>query len=150
MRKFLQKIHGLPEDTRKFFAGLCMLAAGIAFFMLWTSSVPSRLVALTPRPAVGPIARQTAAVSGMAQAAPPAERESGALSPAAGIADTLRGFRGALSGAAASLGARIAGSAPQSAGRSPPPQGFFASVGQGLAAVAEAIYVKLAPWVPPY
>lgn len=129
MRNFLRKIHGLPEEGRKLLAGLCMAVAGIAFFGLWTSFVSSRLVALAPSPASAPAAQGAVGVSDVAQTAPASE--SGALSPAEGIADTLRGFQNAVSGSA-------------------PPQGFFASVGQGLTAVAEAIYMKLAPWVPPY
>lgn len=162
MRSFLQKIHGLPEDARKFFAGICMLAAGIAFFGVWTSFVSSRLVALAPSPAPALTAQDAGGASaisdlpvrstqtGLPAPAPAME----ALSPAAGIADTLRGFQSVISGSAGSLGG-------QQAGQAKPAQGFFASVGeksrvisagiwQMWERIAEYIYRTVSRYVPPY
>ncbi len=150
MGGFLQKIHGLPEEARKLLAGICMLVSAIAFFGVWTSFASSRLVALAPSPASGTAVENPAGISQTARTASVPEPE--ALSPAAGIADTLRGFQSAVSGGASPLGMRPAGQ---------PPQGFFASASQMVKTIAEGIgrmseraaeflYRTAAPYVPPY
>lgn len=137
MKDFLAAIHGLHEDTRKLLAGLTIAVLGIGFVGIWTSFMSSRLVVLgTPAQkaaaggAAAPVARRLSP-SELAQ-----ERRE-PLSPAAGIAASVSDAGRFLARGKKDEAKGIVG-------------GFFASVGQGLAAVAEAIYMKLAPWVPPY
>lgn len=136
--RVLQKIHAMPEDARKFLAGITIVVLGLGFFSAWTSFMSSRLVALgTPAgqqaaasPAI-PVARRLSAEE-IAQAK---RREP--PSPVAGIA-----------GSVSDAGAFFAHG--EKSGVSMGVGGFFASVGRGLAVVAEGIYLKAAPWVPPY
>lgn len=140
MKDFLSAIHGLHEDTRKLLAGITIAVVGLGFVGVWTSFISSRLVAL------GPPARENAAVGStvpVARRLSPSElaqerREP--PSPAAGIAASVSDAGNFFArGKTAETGKTSGGLG-----------GFFASVGQGLAAVAEAIYMKLAPWAPPY
>ena len=157
MRNMLRKIHLLPEEVRKLLAGLCMLAAGIAFFGVWTSFVSSRLVALAPAPGAG-VAQggqpDTMAFAGGAQSAP-VPSASEALSPAEGIAQTLRGFGNAVSDSALSSRQPSA----QTAG-APQVQGFFAilarqaqtlivNAGAAVQRAIEYAYRAVARYVPP-
>lgn len=140
---FLQKIHALHEDTRKFLAGLTIVILGIGFFAFWTSFMSSRLVALGPPAKQNAAAGDTVPVARRLSTEEIAEakrREREPISPAAGIA-------GSVSDAGrffATTRREADGSPARSIGI------FFASVGQGLTAVAETIYMKVAPWVPPY
>lgn len=140
MKDFLAAIHALPEDARKFFAGLTIVILGIGFFAFWTSFMSSRLVALGPPAKQNAAAGDTAPVARRLSPTEIAERRRAPTSPAAGIA-------GSVSDAGRFFAAtqrEADGSPARSIGI------FFASVGQGLAAVAEAIYMKMALWVPPY
>ncbi len=160
MQTILTKIHGLPEDARKLLAGVCMVVAAIAFFGIWTSFVSSRLVALSPGP--GPsVAEGSESATGVAeeisQPAPAASEVSAApeaLSPAGGIADTMKGFADAVSGVAASLQKQASpGPAASSGGFLAPlaerAQGLAAIIGAGSDRIADYLYRKLAPYVPP-
>lgn len=137
MRRILQKIHALSEDARKFLAGVTIVVLGLGFFGVWMSFMSSRLVALGPPAKQNAAGGDTAPVARRLSPSEIAEQRREPPSPAAGIAASVSDAgrflaRGKQDGASGISG------------------GFFASVGQGLAAVAEAIYMQLAPWVPPY
>lgn len=137
MKHHLEKIHALPEDTRKVLAGLTIVIVGLGFVSAWTSFMSSRLVTL------GTPAEQQRA--GQAPGVPVARR----LSPAE-IAEAKRQSPpspvAGIAGSVSDAGKLIAPTQGMAAGL----QGFFASVGRGMAVVAEDIYMKAAPWVPPY
>lgn len=177
METFLKKIHGLPDDTRKLLAGLCMLAAGIAFFSIWISFVSSHLIALSPNlgsvavaenplsaPATAEVplssslpAESPQPVTQEQQSVPVAEISAApeALSPLAGMADTARGFGSAVSGVARSWGGQLSDVRDRALS-----QGFFASVGERMGALgagigdwsqrtAEFIYRTFSRYIPP-
>ncbi|MEK7099140.1 MAG: hypothetical protein AAB916_01325 [Patescibacteria group bacterium] len=135
MNDFLGKIHALPEDARKFFAAVSLVVLGFAFFVMWTSFMSSRLVTLntpTTAPPQKPMGLASPAVahapSGTAIAARPEP-----VSPAAGIVGSITDAEKFFTRPKTDASA-----------------GFFAGIGRALASVADAIYMKLARFVPPY
>ncbi|GEM_PF-5569799 len=161
METFLKKIHGLPDDTRKFLAGLCMLAVATVFFGIWISFVSSHLIALSPSSGSAAVAESSVSPSTPAEAevppssfSPPSaespqsitqEQQSAPvvqapaaapepLSPLGGIADTARGFGSAVSGVARSWGGQLSGMRNTSSS-----QGFFASVSERVGALGSGI-----------
>ena len=188
MGNFLTKLHGLPEDARKLLAGICMVVAAIAFFGIWTSFVSSHLVALTPGPSTAVAegsdtnGQNTSVVQGgeavpatidnqVTVEVPPAPDGAGAaqvqtptsqaLSPAGGIADTVKGFADAVSGVVSTLGKQSppTDNTPNNTGDNSQ-SGFFdslaerarglgASIGAASDRVADYLYQKLSAYVPP-
>lgn len=133
----IARIHAMSDDARRFFAGLTLAVLGLGFLGIWSSFMSSRIIALdtpqqekivlSPAGASPAIARGPSAVSGSAVARNNAEP----LSPAAGIAGSVADAQKFFVRPAAET------------------QGFFAAIGSGLATVAEAIYLKVAQFVPP-
>ncbi len=135
MKDFLAAIHRLHEDTRKLLAGVSIVVLGLGFVGLWSSFLSSRLVVLnTPAqntegtPGIPVAARRTSGSSAAVREPP---------SPVAGIAGSIAQVEKFFS-------------RPLRDGAVPDTGGFFASVGRGLAAVADAVYMKVARFVPPY
>ncbi|OGZ97848.1 MAG: hypothetical protein A3B34_04110 [Candidatus Sungbacteria bacterium RIFCSPLOWO2_01_FULL_54_21] len=138
MNDFLAKIHALSEDARKILAGISVVVLGLGFFGVWSSFMSSRLVTLNA-PAVPqekPIGLTSPAVAHDASGSSPVARQE-PVSPAAGIV-------GSIADAEKFFARSKSESMMGGIGT------FFASIGTALAAVADAVYMKVAPWVPPY
>lgn len=133
----ISRIHALSEDARRILAGVTLVVLGLGFLGVWSSFMSSRIVALgVPREEeVAPssagtspaIARGPSTVGGsmVARSLP------GPISPAAGIAGSVADAQKFFVPPATET------------------QGFFAAIGSGLATIADAIYMKVARFVPP-
>ena len=175
MKSFFRALHAIPEDARKLMAGVVMVILVIAFFSVWTTFVSSRLVTLSPSPtgslsadasASEPVADRDQTIVVTREYPPAGSSASGeassdeALSPAAGIADTLRGFEHAMAGAGEYLKKQFSPGENRSEEGTTSTRGFFASLVSGVSiaagdivagahGAAMRVYNMLAPYVPP-